>query len=153
MLAGFTKREGKIYGLLIREWIESLADGKYCIEIERIDGEKRSGPANRLYWGAICKALSDWSFSEGGKGLSQDSFHKFFKDTCLPVILDQRPKIKKYRVTLPSGVVMYENRKPELSTTILTTAEFTRYIELCCEVAKLPREAKGLGYPYDLLQA
>jgi hypothetical protein len=147
--ATFKKLGGKIYGLLVREWLESLPDGAYCVEIERVDVEKRSNPANRLYWGAICQALAEWSASTGkGNPVSQDRFHKFFKDTCLPVILDQRKPARRVRHVLPSGRVMFDNCKPENSTTVLTPSEFTRYVALCCQIAREPVDAHGLGYPY-----
>lgn len=155
----FEKRGGSIRNLAIRPIFESLPDGRYVMEFERVDLEKRSLAANRLYWGAVCKGLADWAAAEGtGKSPSQDWFHLFFKRTCLPVILANRRQgskreRSKERFVLPSGKVGYETGEAfanvrELTTTDLTSKEFSDFLRLCCDVARTPAPA-GLGYPYE----
>lgn len=159
MLATFRKIGGSIQGFLFKPTLESLEDGAYAFEMERIDLEKRSVAANRLYWGAICKQLADWAAAEGkGAAPSQDWFHFFFKKTCLPVVLAKRREgksrdRKRERFVLPSGKVGYDSGEVfvsvgNLTTTDLTSKEFSDYVRLCCDVARTPAPA-GLGYPYE----
>jgi hypothetical protein len=143
MLAKFQKREGKVYGLLVREMFEGFKDGDYLLEVEPINRAKRSLAANRLMFGAIVQEMARWNREEGkGAALPAGWWHERIKKECLHVINAQRKdKAKRKRSTLPNGDVVYwlsgndgQPIQTATSTTQLDSKEFSEYIALACVV-------------------
>ena len=136
----FDIRDGAVIGWNVREGIRSLGPGQYVVGIERVDRDKRSNAANRLMFGAFLAEMERFSAEEGGgKRVSADMWHKVFKDACLPVIMEGRKlNNKRVRVNLPNGTHVYQwvGKDPyATSTTALDSAEFSRYLRLCADVA------------------
>lgn len=153
MLATFQKRGGVIQGFLFKPTLESLEDGAYTFEIERIDREKRSIAANRLMFGALVNEVARWNREEGnGAALPPSYWHGKFKEECLHVISERRKEKTKLRRgkdakgnwhvwrESPDGSVF----EKVTSTTQLNSKEFSEYIALAAAVAKT-----RYGYPYE----
>ena len=153
MLATFQKRGGVIQGFLFKPTLESLEDGAYTFEIERIDREKRSIAANRLMFGALVNEVARWNREEGkGAALPAAWWHDRFKEECLHVISERRKeKTKLRRGKAANGKWVTWRESPDgkpfekvTSTTQLNTKEFSEYLSLAAAVAK-----SRYGYPHE----
>lgn len=153
MLATFRKIGGSIQGFLFKPTLESLEDGAYSFEIERIDRDKRSIAANRLMFGALVNEVARWNREEGnGAALPPAWWHKTFKEECLYVLSEKRKdgsRLRRGKAANGKWTTWRETTdgKPVeniTSTTQLNSKEFSEYIQLVAASAKM-----RWGYPYE----
>lgn len=90
--------------------------GKYRVRLEPA-GETRSGPQNRWYFKFVVPALMEF-FEQQGQHFTKEQAHDMLADEFLgETVIDHN-----------TGQVMARTRR---STTTLTVAEFSDYIEKC----------------------
>jgi hypothetical protein len=158
MLATFTKIGGIIQGFLFKPTLESLEDGRYVFEIERVDREKRSKAANRLMFGALVNELARFKREEGnGLNLPPAYWHGKLKEECLHVLSErEREKVKtRWAVGSDGKRVTWRELdgkywEPFTSTTQLNSKQFSEYLSLAAAVAQ---QRHGYPYEFDFLTA
>lgn len=83
----------------------------------------RSNDQNAYYWIAVCVPLSHWLTEQSGQAFTKDDAHEFLKSRFCS------GETKEF-VNKETGEVVEVARK---TTTKLDAAEFSEYIERCCE--------------------
>lgn len=99
-----TKTEGKWYGDDMTNYMATLKDGTYYIDINK-KTKKRTTPENSYYWGVVIEMIADYT------GHDPDEIHEAMKLKYL------RKGVDKY------GLITTR------STASLTTTEFEEYLE------------------------
>lgn len=113
-------RDGKLH---VRGWRPlELRDGEVLITVERAHAI-RSLDANALYWAGFVRPLSDYT------GYTPKQMHAYLKKRFLP---KQRIEIVDKR----TGAVVDDVELEALTTTKLTTIEFSDYLHEIAEFAE-----------------
>lgn len=121
----FTIKEGEIINPSFTQALSRLiayakknGKGDYTLTIER-KNKKRTNPQNAYYWGVVVPIIRDLLVSFGNEWIDNDYSHEYLKEMFL----------EKSMIFLPINGELDKAAEISLSTTKLTTEEFSQYIE------------------------